>query len=248
MFPPAGGRRSAPARLRPLRFGALSFALAAALGACRDASDKAPQPAAKSARPPPSTAIVPGAAPSAREPPPSATASAGAAAASASDAAADSASAPPAEAETREFEDELSDGGLDAGAGNARAITSRVWYAPYANGRFAFLVDVPTALRAMPEPADGDGQQWRLGHLVAMTASGAYAQPGDPRCPSSPHVTAHTESKTACFATGKLHGYIYWERHVVAHGIDYSLRFQYAQGLKSAMDRVIARVNRSWLF
>jgi len=81
-----------------------------------------------------------------------------------------------------------------------------------------------------------------------MTASGAYAQPGDPRCPSSPHVTAHTESKTACFATGKLHGYIYWERHVVAHGIDYSLRFQYAQALKSAMDRIIARVNRSWLF
>jgi hypothetical protein len=73
----------------------------------------------------------------------------------------------------------------DAGTSDGaplRAGTAK--YAPYANARFGFSVDVPTALRAMPEPMNGDGLQWRLGNMVAITASGMNAGGMRPSCAS----------------------------------------------------------------
>jgi len=150
----------------------------------------------------------------------------------------------------RDFEDQFAFGGFDAGAGDASRLATRPGYEPYANGRYSFGLDVPRAFDAMPDPENGDGRQWRIDHVAAMTASGMHVIEGvvGLSCASSPHVTAHTESKSSCWATGKRSGWIFWERQVIAHDVVYSLRFQYVESMKSAMDPVVTHVNKSWSF
>jgi hypothetical protein len=152
------------------------------------------------------------------------------------------------DAGANDFEDQFSYGEYDAGKGDASALTKKPGFDSYANGRFGFSLDVPRALTPMPEPENGDGRQWRLGSLVSMTASGMNWVPeyGSAMCASSKNVVAHQESKSACFSTGKRDGFIFWERHVIAREIDFSLRFQYAESLKSAMDPIVTHVNASW--
>lgn len=135
-------------------------------------------------------------------------------------------------------------------AGIAALKAGKTQYTRYANGRFGFTVDVPDSFRAMPAPANGDGMQYRLGPLAVMTASGMFwSEPGfDGTCPASNRVTARKETATTCFATGKANGFIFWERAVIAHGVLYSLRFQYVESLKDAMDPVVTHVNESWSF
>lgn len=137
----------------------------------------------------------------------------------------------------------------DAGKGDPSALTKKPGYDSYANPRFGFSLDVPRALDAMPEPTNGDGLQWRLGHLISITASGMNFMPdlGIPFCAVSKNVSAHSESKSGCFSTGKRGGYIFWERHVIARDVDFSLRFEYAESLKNAMDPIVTHVNASWL-
>jgi hypothetical protein len=67
-----------------------------------------------------------------------------------------------------------------------------------------------------------------------------------PLCTMSKSVTRHNESKSGCFSTGKHDGFIYWERYVIAHDKVFSLRFQYAESLKSTMDPIVTHVNASW--
>jgi hypothetical protein len=146
-----------------------------------------------------------------------------------------------------DFDDQFAYGGIDAGAGDPARLTARPGYAPYQNARFGFSLDVPRAFDAMPEPTNGDGLQWRLGRLAAMTASGMYAVPEvGLSCARSPHVVSHRESKTSCWSTGKRDGWIFWEREVIAGDVLYSLRFQYAVSLKSEMDPIVTHVNASW--
>jgi hypothetical protein len=146
-----------------------------------------------------------------------------------------------------DFEDQFEYGEFDAGVGDATALTKKPGFDSYTNTRFGFALDVPRALTAMPAPENNDGLQWRLGNLIAMTASGMNWMDIDGvMCASSKHVVAHQESKSACFSTGKRDGYIFWERHVISHEVDFSLRFQYAESLKSAMDPIVRHVNASW--
>jgi hypothetical protein len=155
---------------------------------------------------------------------------------------------------SHDFEDQFlygeDDAGRHANVADAAALTNGVTrYRSYLNARFAFALDVPFALEPMPEPENGDGQQWRLGKLVAMTASGMYWDLGmSDVCASSSHVTFHKESQSSCMATGRNNGFVFWERGVLAHGVLYTLRFQYAESLKTAMDPVVAHVNASWRF
>jgi hypothetical protein len=153
------------------------------------------------------------------------------------------------DAGANDFEDESDYGEYDAGKADPSMLTKKPGFDSYANPRFGFSLDVPRALAAMPPPDNGDGQQWRLGNSIVMTASGMNWVPeyGNAMCASSKNVVAHQESKSACFSTGKRDGIIYWERHVVAREIDFSLRFQYAESLKSAMDPIVTHVNASWL-
>jgi hypothetical protein len=154
-------------------------------------------------------------------------------------------SAQPASA--RDFEDQFEYGTIDAGAGNPRLLATQPGYELYANPRFGFSLDAPKALTSMPPPTNGDGLQWRLGHRVAMTASGMYSpSDGAPECASSPSVTGHRETKNTCWATGKRGGYIFWERSIVKNGVLFSLRFQYEESLKEAMDPLVGHVNASW--
>jgi hypothetical protein len=154
----------------------------------------------------------------------------------------------PAPPHVYDFEDERGYGLLDAGAGDPSSLKTRLGYASYRNGRFGFVLDVPRALDAVEPPTNGDGQQWRLGRFVILTASGiSWPEPG-PMCPSSANVVAHTETATTCWATGTRDGYIFWYKAVVAHGVQYSLRFQYKQELKTAMDPIVTHVNASWRF
>jgi hypothetical protein len=150
----------------------------------------------------------------------------------------------------RELEDDfVHEESFDAGVADRGALArAPIRHTGYGNPRFGFHLEVPTVFRPMREPDNGDGRQWRLGHLVAMTASGMYAPSEDysPECANSPHVTAHQESKFACFATGQLKGFVHWERQVVARGVIFSLRFQYVEELKIAMDPIVAHVNASW--
>jgi hypothetical protein len=152
--------------------------------------------------------------------------------------------------EMQELEDEFTyDDGFDAGVADRGALArAPIQYTGYSNPRFGFHLEVPTVFRPMPDPDTGDGRQWRLGHLVAVTASGMYVPSDDyyPACANSPHVTAHQGSKLACFATGKLNGFVHWERQVVARGVMFSLRVEYVEELKSAMDPIVAHVNASW--
>ena len=153
------------------------------------------------------------------------------------------------DAGANDFEDQFDYGGFDAGAGDPSALTKKPGFDPYANPRYGFSLEVPHALMAMPAPDNGDGMQWRLGSLVSMTASGTnyLRELADiPLCAISKNVTAHNESKSSCFSTGKRDGYIYWERFVIAHDSVFSLRFQYAESLKSVMDPIVTHVNASW--
>jgi hypothetical protein len=141
--------------------------------------------------------------------------------------------------------------GFPKGNADPTALTAGTMrYGRYWNGRFGFGLDVPAAFAVMPEPVNGDGQQWRIGKAVAMTASGMNWDFDDEQgtCPSSKNVTARRETKTSCFATGKANGFIFWERHEIARGVLYSLRFQYVESLKTAMDPVVTHVNASWRF
>jgi len=150
-----------------------------------------------------------------------------------------------------EFEYGSSAGPIDAGLVDAAALAASKGFRPYFNRRFGFSLEVPKGLLALPAPENGDGMQWRFGNLVAMTASGMNASTEvgiREYCATSPNVIAHQETGTSCWATGTRHGFVFWERNVIAHDIAYSLRFQYAESLKSAMDSVVAHVNRSWRF
>ncbi len=152
--------------------------------------------------------------------------------------------------ESSGFEDQFEYGigdDIDAGPDDTSLLAKAPHYASYTNGRFGFSLDVPTSFTAMAEPTNGDGMQWRLGHLVAMTASGMNSMPDVDSLSCNAHAQIHTASKSSCFSTGKHGGFIFWERHVIAHQIDFSLRFQYAESLKTAMDDIVAHVNKSWL-
>ena len=154
------------------------------------------------------------------------------------------------DAGANDFEDQFEYGEYDAGPGDPSALTKKPGYDSYANPRFGFSLDVPRALTAMPGPDNGDGMQWRLGTLVSMTASGMNNMPelgSMPLCASSKNVVAHSESKSGCFSTGKRNGTIFWERYAVTKDTVYSLRFQYSESLKSAMDAIVTHVNASWL-
>jgi hypothetical protein len=147
----------------------------------------------------------------------------------------------------RDLEDQFEYGTLDAGAADPRLLATHPGYEPYVNPRFGFSLDAPKALTSMPPPTNGDGLQWRLGTLVAMTASGMYSPyEGAPKCASTPSVTGHRETKNTCWATGKRGRYIFWERSIVKDGVLFSLRFQYEESLKEAMDPIVGHVNASW--
>jgi hypothetical protein len=146
-----------------------------------------------------------------------------------------------------DFEDQLSED--DAGSADPSTLPSKPKYARYRNGRFGFSLDVPTAFVADEPPFNGDGQRWRIPGLVAVVSSGFPAIPElGPSCPNSKHVLARSETSTSCWATGKRDGFIFWERSVIAAGVDYSLRFQYVESLKEQMDPIVTHVNKSWTF
>jgi hypothetical protein len=151
--------------------------------------------------------------------------------------------------DANDFEDLFHYGDFDAGAGDPALLSTKSAYVTYRNARFDFQVEVPRAFTAMPEPTNGDGLQWRLGNLVAMTASGMHAIPDVPLgCASSSHVTAHKETKDTCWATGVRDGYIFWQRYVVKNDVMYSLHLQYSQSLRAQMDPIVTHVNASWKF
>jgi hypothetical protein len=151
-------------------------------------------------------------------------------------------------AQSVDFDNDFEFGEFDAGVADAAALHSTpMHYAEYVNPRFGFGVDAPTVFRAMEEPINGDGQQWRLGNLAVMTASGMNAiDDEDVICPNSVDVVFRKATKTSCFATGVKDGFIYWQRNVVSRGAIFSLRFQYAAELKAAMDPIVSHVNASW--
>jgi len=68
------------------------------------------------------------------------------------------------------------------------------------------------------------------------------------KCPRSPDVTAHKETETSCFATGKRDSAIFWERQALSRGTLYTLRIQYLETVKAAMDPIVAHVSASWQF
>ncbi len=108
---------------------------------------------------------------------------------------------------------------------------------------------MPHAFDAAPDPENGDGRQWRIGKVAAMTASGMQALGGmSVSCANTPNVTAHKETKTTCWSTGKRGGWIFWERQAIVHDMMYSLRFQYVDAMKGAMDPIVTHVNASWTF
>jgi hypothetical protein len=147
-----------------------------------------------------------------------------------------------------DFEDQFSYGLVDAGDGDATRLTGVAGVDRYENPRFGFRLDVPRALTAMPPPENGDGMQWRLGRLVAMTASGMWNGPdhAPPTCAASPNVMGSSRSAASCWATGRRDGYVFWEKSVVKGDVLYSLRFQYVDAVKEAMDSVVAGVTKSW--
>lgn len=144
-----------------------------------------------------------------------------------------------------DFEDQFRYGQIDAGPGD-RAGLVKPAYVSYANPRFQFALDVPATFTPMPEPTNGDGMQWRLGSLVAMTASGMHGLDLPLSCPNSKNVTKHRSGKNTCWATGKKDGFVFWVHIVRKEDVDYSLRFQYAESVKEAMDPIVEHVSASW--
>ncbi|HEX4512717.1 MAG TPA: hypothetical protein VH054_04250 [Polyangiaceae bacterium] len=146
------------------------------------------------------------------------------------------------------FEDQFLGANFDAGASDPTRLTARPGYDAYANFRYGYTIDVPLSFVASPDPTNKDGRQWRLGHLAAMTVNGKRGDDLVLSCPQSPDVTAHTETATSCFATGKRDSTIFWERDALARGALYTLRIQYSETVKAAMEPVVAHVSASWQF
>jgi hypothetical protein len=149
--------------------------------------------------------------------------------------------------EASDFEDQFLRGRFDAGASDPTRLAAK--YEAYANGRYGYTVDVPESFVAMPDPMNQDGRHWRLGRLAAVTVSGKKAD-ADTKvsCPSSPDVMEHGEKATACWATGKHDGWIFWQREALAHGTLYLLQIQYVETLKVSMDPIVKHVNASWQY
>ena len=145
-----------------------------------------------------------------------------------------------------DFEDEFGYGHVDAGTVDPKRLASPA-YEPYANARFHFGLDVPTSFNALDEPDNGDGMVWRFGNSGVIAASGRYAiDDAPPTCPNSKNVTAHRTGKNTCWSTGKKDGFIFWY-HVIRKGdVEQSLRFEYAESLKDAMDPIVNHVSASW--
>ena len=146
-----------------------------------------------------------------------------------------------------EFEDQFLGANFDAGASDPKRLTDRPGYDAYANGRYGYTVDVPLSFVAMPDPMNmnKDGRQWRLGHLAAMSIS-ATRDNLVLKCPRSPDVTAHTETTTSCFSSGKRDAAIFWERQVLSRGALYTLRIQYLETVKASMEPIVTHINASW--
>jgi hypothetical protein len=152
-----------------------------------------------------------------------------------------------------DFEDAFAYGSADPAVAASAALAdpsklaSNVTYESYFNDRFGFELDVPRVFRAMPEPTNGDGMQWRMGADVVVTASGMNMSGEDAlACANSKNVTAHTEAKRACWSTGKRSGFIYWQRERLEHDVLYSLRFQYRESFKDRMAPIVLHMNASW--
>lgn len=137
---------------------------------------------------------------------------------------------------------------FDAGASDPSRLTAKPGYDAYANGRYGYTVDVPLSFVASPDPTNKDGRKWRLGHLVAMSVSGKRGENLVLSCPRSPDVTAHTETTTSCSSTGKRDSTIFWEREALSRGTLYTLRIQYLDTVKAAMDPIVAHISASWQF
>ena len=149
-----------------------------------------------------------------------------------------------------DFEDQFLGDNFDAGPNDPQRLTARPGYDAYANGRYGYTVDVPLSFVAMPDPMNmnKDGRQWRLGHLAAMTVSGKRGENLVLSCAKSPDVTAHKETETSCFATGKRDSTIFWERAAIARGTLYTLRIQYLDTVKAQMEPIVSHVSASWQF
>ncbi len=159
-----------------------------------------------------------------------------------------SASAVASAAPESDFEDQFLGANFDAGASDPSRLTAHPGYDAYANGRYGYTLDVPLSFVASPDPTNKDGRQWRLGHLAAMTVNGKRGGDLALSCPQSSDVTAHTETPTSCFATGKRDSTIFWERDALARGTLYTLRIQYSETVKASMEPVVAHVSASWQF
>jgi hypothetical protein len=146
------------------------------------------------------------------------------------------------------FEDQFLGDNFDAGANDPNRLTARPGYDAYANGRYGYTVDVPLSFVASPDPTKKDGRQWRLGHLAAMTVDAKRGPDLVLSCPHSPDVTAHKETETMCFATGKRDSAIFWEREALSRGTLYTLRIQYLETVKGTMEPIVAHINASWQF
>ena len=148
-----------------------------------------------------------------------------------------------------EFEDQFLGANFDAGANDPNRLTARPGYDAYANGRYGYTVDVPLSFVAMPDPMNmnKDGRQWRLGHLAAMSID-ATRDNLVLKCPKSPDVTMHKETETSCFATGKRDATTFWEREVISRNALYTLRIQYLDTVKAAMEPIVTHINASWQF
>lgn len=145
-----------------------------------------------------------------------------------------------------EFEDQFLGANFDAGASDPKRLTAQSGYDAYANGRYGYTVDVPLSFVASPDPTNKDGRKWRLGHLVAMTVDAKRGPDLVLSCPHSPDVTAHKETETSCFVSGKRDSTIFWEREVLSRGTLYVLRIQYLDTVKATMEPIVAHINASW--
>lgn len=148
----------------------------------------------------------------------------------------------------------------------AAATTTATAAAPsgfdrYCNARFGHCVDVPASLRAVTDPANGDGRVFRSRDervelrtfgsngpaALDLDARGVYAQQLGFLKRDKLRVTYSALRNDAFVISGFApDGRVYYQKSVVRGGTEYTVTLLYPSGAKATWDKLAARVAASF--
>lgn len=137
-------------------------------------------------------------------------------------------------------------------------VPAKVTYKPYLNSRFGFSVDVPTFLKANPEPENGDGLSWQTKDKKVIFMAYASNNVLDEEI-SEMHRKEESSAKKSgaknlysvlkkdwFVVSYSLKGRISYRKVWIANEVSQVVDFDYDQKLAKQMDPIVAHVVKSF--